>query len=661
MKLTHNLAAKIVACFLVIFFGLCTIGSGTAFFLSDVYGFTGGNAKSFADTPACRDIIYDDAWNLAQWYNGSPSDTKNILQHYGKNNTNFRFNLLNEKGELLLTNIEKGETPSSVWGYDFYLEKPTSTDGEFKEAEYLVECYLNYPLTANDDYVFPSQMYQFLYNFDHPLPIAIGSLIITLAALIFLFCAAGHRADTDEIVPNLNDKIPFDLYVAVMGIGFLCCCLMFASLFTPRNLFTLVVMIGAVALAGIFLLATLLTFATRLKMGKWWRNTLTYRILHFFWRIAKSILLVCLDTLTGIPLVWKVALAWIIISIPLLAGGFFSAIINLALLFLFCNIALQLQKLKKGGEELSKGHLSYKVDTARMFRTFKQHGEHLNTVSKGFSIAVNQKMKSERMKTELITNVSHDIKTPLTSIINYVDLLKKENLDGKAAEYIEVLDRQSNRLKKLTEDLVEASKASTGNMKVNLMPSDMGELAAQAVAEYDEKLQLAKLQVVLNGMDTPVYAMVDGNLTWRVLSNLLSNACKYSQPHTRLYIDIKESGDQVTLSMKNTSRDALNIPAEELMERFVRNDSSRHTEGSGLGLNIAQSLVNLQKGKFSLSIDGDLFKAEMVFPKADPPTPPEEDLPVDETSSEEISEEEIVSEEIPAEDVIVEDAPEENE
>ena len=260
-------------------------------------------------------------------------------------------------------------------------------------------------------------------------------------------------------------------------------------------------------------------------------------------------------------------------------------------------------------------------------------------------------MKSEHLKTELITNVSHDIKTPLTSIINYVDLLKKENLDGQAAEYIEVLDRQSRRLKKLTEDLVEASKASTGNLKVQLAPTDMGELAAQAVAEYEEKLENAHLEAVINGGDTPLFAMVDGNLTWRVLSNLLSNACKYSQPHTRVYIDIKKEKDTVILSMKNISRDALNIPAEELMERFVRGDSSRHTEGSGLGLNIAQSLVGLQKGTFSLEIEGDLFKAFVTFPATEPPAPPAEEMP----------EEEMPTDAMPMEDMPIEEMQEETE
>lgn len=173
--------------------------------------------------------------------------------------------------------------------------------------------------------------------------------------------------------------------------------------------------------------------------------------------------------------------------------------------------------------------------------------------------------------------------------------------------------------------MVEASKASTGNLKVQLAPTDMGELAAQAVAEYEEKLENAHLEAVINGGDTPLFAMVDGNLTWRVLSNLLSNACKYSQPHTRVYIDIKKEKDTVILSMKNISRDALNIPAEELMERFVRGDSSRHTEGSGLGLNIAQSLVGLQKGTFSLGNRRRFVQGICRFPATEPPAPPAEE------------------------------------
>ena len=260
-----------------------------------------------------------------------------------------------------------------------------------------------------------------------------------------------------------------------------------------------------------------------------------------------------------------------------------------------------------------------------MLFTFKQHGENLNNISKGIAIALEQKMKSERLRTELITNVSHDIKTPLTSIINYVDLLKKENLPEQASAYVEVLDRQSNRLKKLTEDLVEASKASTGNIQCHLGPVDIVELTQQSIAEYSEKLEKAYLEPIITApQNEPVFILADGNLMWRVLSNLLNNACKYSQPNTRVYLHIKQNEDNVWITVKNISREQLNDAPDELMERFVRGDSSRSTEGSGLGLNIARSLVELQKGKFMLSIDGDLFKAQIRCVKANmPQTTPE--------------------------------------
>ena len=226
-------------------------------------------------------------------------------------------------------------------------------------------------------------------------------------------------------------------------------------------------------------------------------------------------------------------------------------------------------------------------------------------------------MKSERLKTELITNVSHDIKTPLTSIVNYVDLLKKEDLPEQAAEYVTVLDRQSGRLKKLTEDLVEASKASTGNIPVALQPIVVNEIIHQAVGDYDQRLTAGKIEVIINTFEGSLSAMADGRLLWRVLDNLLSNVCKYAMPGSRLYIDLTTQGSRVALSMKNISRDALNVSADELMERFVRGDESRTTEGSGLGLSIVRSLTEVQGGSFRLSIDGDLFKASVSFPEVE--------------------------------------------
>lgn len=282
---------------------------------------------------------------------------------------------------------------------------------------------------------------------------------------------------------------------------------------------------------------------------------------------------------------------------------------------LLASVLLQMQRLHEGGKRIAAGDYSMPVDTQKMFWKLKEHGENINKVGEGISLAVNERMKSEHFKTELITNVSHDIKTPLTSIINYVDLIKKEDVqDEKVQEYVEVLDRQSARLKKLIEDLMEASKASTGNLAVNLEECDVEVLLTQVIGEFEEKLQKNQLEVVVDKPEHPVKMLADGRHMWRVLDNLLNNACKYSLPGSRVYVSLKQEGSEAIIVFKNISKTALNIPSEELMERFVRGDSSRNTEGSGLGLSIAQSLTELMQGSMKLEIDGDLFKVTLRFP-----------------------------------------------
>lgn len=275
---------------------------------------------------------------------------------------------------------------------------------------------------------------------------------------------------------------------------------------------------------------------------------------------------------------------------------------------------IQTQELYKCAKEMAEGNLDRKADTSKMFWVFRAHGEHLNQISDGMSKAVEARMKSEHLKTELITNVSHDIKTPLTSIINYVDLLQKDDMDEKTRqEYIEVLSRQSARLKKLIEDLVEASKASTGNIQINWAEIDANMLLEQAVAEYEDKLANAGLKVVFTRSEVPAVIRADGQHLWRVFDNLLANISKYAMPGTRVYVSVIHETGSVRIEFKNISREALNVSSDELMERFVRGDSSRNTEGSGLGLSIANSLCTLMRADFKLSIDGDLFKAVIEF------------------------------------------------
>ena len=306
-------------------------------------------------------------------------------------------------------------------------------------------------------------------------------------------------------------------------------------------------------------------------------------------------------------------------------------IFKVVAVLLLVTVIYALQVLFKGGDSLAKGDYSYKVDTKYMWGDFKKHGENLNNINEGVQAAVDEKMKSERMKTELITNVSHDIKTPVTSIVNYVDLLEKENVDHEPERsYIEVLKRQSLRLKKLVEDLVEASKASAGNISMEFALLDVNMLIEQAAAEYVDKLSEKNISLIMKLSSDKASVMADGKYLWRVFDNLLGNANKYTMPSTRMYINtyitdskgsvinnIETSMSEpakVVIEFKNISKDELNISSDEIMERFVRGDSSRNTEGSGLGLSIAKNLCQLQNATFDIIIDGDLFKAQITFP-----------------------------------------------
>ena len=322
--------------------------------------------------------------------------------------------------------------------------------------------------------------------------------------------------------------------------------------------------------------------------------------------------------------------AWIMIAgitgvhvvlIWLLYNTFRSGALLLLLLvfdLLVCAAMLHFQfqagQVRSASREICSGNLAYKTDTGKLHFIWRVLGEDLNSIGDGMAQAIEDRIKSERMKTELITNVSHDLKTPLTSIINYVDFLKREDLDPDTRrEYLEILDRQSSRLKKLTADVVEASKAASGVISAETEPIDAVELLEQFVGEYAERFEAARLEPVLSVPDSHPILRADSLLLGRVIDNLISNVLKYAQPETRVYLDLLEESNRIFLTVKNISREPLNISADELTERFVRGDSSRHTEGSGLGLSIAQSLTELMGGKMRLFLDGDLFKVELAF------------------------------------------------
>jgi len=267
-----------------------------------------------------------------------------------------------------------------------------------------------------------------------------------------------------------------------------------------------------------------------------------------------------------------------------------------------------------GLKKISDGELQYKIKTDTLTGKQKVMAEYINNIGSGLDAAVENSLKKERMQTELITNVSHDLKTPLTSIINYVDLMKRENpTDPKIQEYLRILDEKSQRLKVLTEDVVEASKASTGNIKLEMNDIDFVEMVQQVIGEFEEKFKEKNLTMMVHFTDEPSIIYADGQRMWRVLENVFGNVVKYAMEGTRVYAEISNRNKKVTFSLKNISAQPLNISADELTERFIRGDVARNTEGSGLGLSIAKSLTELQGGEFKLYLDGDLFKVMITF------------------------------------------------
>ena len=448
------------------------------------------------------------------------------------------------------------------------------------------------------------------------------SLFVFFLCFFFLLTAAGHRKHKENITPNWLTAIPFDLLTfIVLTIG----TILILLLDSFYNLTLLLYLIPFTACFTILTTVFLSDFVIRIKLGKLWKNTISYYTLRILWKIVCAFWAFNKEVFCSISILWKTAIIYVFVSLIeiftffLLLNDpeyFFYFWIFTKIIFLFFSlyITLILRKLQKAGGELAEGNLSYHTDTSKMFWDFKEHGEHLNSIALGMTKAVEEHLKSERLKTELITNVSHDIKTPLTSIINYSDLISKEECDNEnIKEYSAALFRQSGRLKKLINDLMDVSKVRTGNIDVLLAPCETDVLLTQTIGEYEERLKNLELELIVKKPDEPLCIMADGRHIWRIFDNLMVNICKYAQSNTRVYLTLEKQNEKAVFSFKNTSHYALDISSDELMERFVRGDRSRNTEGSGLGLSIAQSLTKLQNGEFELIIDGDLFKVVMKF------------------------------------------------
>lgn len=509
---------------------------------------------------------------------------------------------------------------------------------QVQERTLLLTAYLDPALPAEDTLAVLSALFTRLYAWRYALPIlCLGLLLVAALLYVYLLCAAGRRPGAEGVQPGRLHRVPTDvLYVCAAGLAALLLAL--ASLlafggtlvYASVSAFVPLLLVCAVCGAGeaLLLVGVSMSTAVRVKTRTWLSSMLVYRALRCLLRGARSAWSGVSAVLHGLPLVWKLLLAcggYVLLSVVLINEAFYASDLYLLLYLLLsaagalllCRYAVGFDRLRRGAQKLAGGDLVCRVETKGMPRGVRTLAEDLGRVSEGAQRALEERMKSERMKTDLITNVSHDLKTPLTSIVNYVELLKKEELHNEtAAGYVAVLDRQAQRLKKLTEDVVEASKASSGAINVRLAQLDAAELIRQCAAEYGERFAAAQLTPVLRLPDGPLLVRADGRLLWRVFDNLLGNAVKYAMPGTRVYFDAEAQHNEALLSVRNISREPLEKSGDELMERFVRGDASRRAEGSGLGLSIAGSLMALQGGALAVLPDGDLFRADVRLPLA---------------------------------------------
>ena len=617
-QLYGKLWVKCTAIALLVVFAVLLLASalGVAYLIScGAYLDGGAQLRQDAANSVMYRISYSDAQVALQAYRSDqPQELKLIQEHYTADKSNVYFEWVDEKtGESLLRVGGADAVPFSSSHYSAHrIYSSMSFDGD--DTTYELHIYLRDPLSAHDRAYHTLQwVNRLIAGRVWLIVLAVFLLGVCLFLFIFLLCSMGHKDGVDGIYQCWLNKIPLDLFLALLALLLLAWASFLGDIWYIDFWYYILLVFGT----AVLVLTLLLSVAGRAKAPGFFKNTLIYRVFAWIFR-----------GLGRIPMVWRTALVW---GALCLAELFFTFMLGwneeqYAVLWLLSRgvltivilyLASSLRLLQKEGQAIADGQTDYKgKPIPRWLPALKKHEENLQSIQLGIQKAVDEQTRAERMKTELITNVSHDIKTPLTSIVNYVDLLEKEDIQPeKAKEYVDVLNRQAARLKKLTEDLVEASKASSGSLPVHLAPTDVNVLLSQLAGDYLEKLEAAQLEPIFRPAPSQPVIQADGQLLSRVLGNLFSNICKYAMPGTRVYFESAADEKTVSITFKNISKYELNIPAEELMARFVRGDRSRHTEGSGLGLSIAQSLTELQGGAFRIEIDGDLFKAVVTFPQ----------------------------------------------
>ena len=625
-KIAGSLFLKITAFVLVCI--LTPILVGSLYYASEAYdeGAYFGKEGSFSTSIICQNFVQSrviDVSDYVYW-----EDIAGLERdRFYFDEKNFAYAIYDEDEDLVMSTLKSitGNIADAEGSYipviEGYPLREVDENGKVT-AEYTVTGFIRRNLTPNadgyDEYLSFSLIKKYSMYFIYA---AVLCFIACSALCIYLIASSGYDKEGVLDFRGMN-AVDFDimLFVCAMAIGFLGDALINirwadTDVYKIVIIFLLLAALTAVTLLGI------MSIAAHLKTKKWWHHT-------FIWQCGSLIAKFVRWFFRNIGITWKLAVMLGAYSVIIYFFGVFTNAYHFGVLSLFLAalstvagiciamwFGVQLKKLKRGGEAIANGDFDYRINSRELWPMLRGHAYNLNSAALGMSKAVDDRLKSERFKTELITNVSHDLKTPLTSIVSYVDLLKKEEIENEnAKEYIDVIDRQSAKLKKLTEDLVEASKASSGAVAVNRELLNIGELINQSVGEFSEKLEAADIVPVVNLPEEELTVFTDGRLLWRVFDNLIQNIIKYAQPGTRAYFDLVNAEGRAVLTMRNISRDPLNMSADALMERFVRGDSSRNSEGNGLGLSIAKSLTELCGGTFELRLDGDLFKIVITIP-----------------------------------------------